>query len=819
MKISYSWLKQYIDIDIDPNELSVLLTDGGLEVEGLEKVESIKGGLKGIKIGKVLTCEKHENADKLSVTTVDIGTGSPLPIVCGAPNVAAGQNVLVATVGTILYDGEESFKIKKSKIRGEVSEGMICAEDELGLGTAHDGIMVLPKDVNIGEDARNYFNITDDWVYEIGLTPNRADATSHIGSARDLVAVINRFHPENKIKLNLPDVSNFKVDNKNGLNIDVSIENTEHCKRYSGICISDVKIEESPEWLQNRLKSIGLRPINNVVDITNYVLMETGHPLHAFDYDKIEGQKVIIKNVDAGTKFITLDDAEQKLDATDLMICNEKEAMCFAGVFGGKGFGVEATTQNIFLESAYFDSVAIRKTSKRHNLKTDASFRFERGADPNITIYALKRAAMLIKEIAGGRIASDIVDIYPEPIEKWKINLRYSQLDRMIGQVIPRDMVKSILLDLDIEIEKETELGLELIIPTFKVDVTREADIVEEVLRVFGYNYIELSDQIHSSISYSNKPDLDKITNLVSEFLTAKSYSEMMNNSLTKQDYYVNNAEFDENKSVVILNPLSSELNVLRQNLIFGGLETIRRNIKFKQTDIKIFEFGNQYNIANAESDNVTEHYFQESHLGIFLSGNKTTETWAVEMKNSDFFDLKSVVQELLQKLGINLKDVRLAEFTNETYSYGLELKLKRNSFAVVGKLNSKVCNSFDINQEVFYADINWTKLFSLLKNYKAKYQEISKYPEVRRDLALLVNKSVNFATIETNIRNSERNLLKGVNLFDVYEGKGVPSDKKSYAISILLQDPNKTLNDKIIDKSMAKIFKSLEREFSAQLR
>ena len=819
MKISYSWLKQYIDIDIDPNELSILLTDGGLEVEGLEKVESIKGGLKGIKIGKVLTCEKHENADKLSVTTVDVGTGSPLPIVCGAPNVAAGQNVLVATVGTILYDGEESFKIKKSKIRGEVSEGMICAEDELGLGTAHDGIMVLPEDVNVGEDARNYFNITDDWVYEIGLTPNRADATSHIGSARDLVAVINRFHPENKISLKTPDVSDFKVDDKNGLHIEVSIENNNDCKRYSGICISDVKIEESPEWLQNRLKSIGLRPINNVVDITNYVLMETGHPLHAFDYDKIEGQKVIIKNVAAGTKFITLDDAEQKLDATDLMICNEKEAMCFAGVFGGKGFGVEGTTQNIFLESAYFDSVAIRKTSKRHNLKTDASFRFERGADPNITIYALKRAAMLIKEIAGGGIASDIVDIYPDPIEKWKINLRYSQLDRMIGQVIPRDMVKSILLDLDIEIEKETELGLELIIPTFKVDVTREADIVEEVLRVFGYNYIELSDQIHSSISYSNKPDLDKITNLVSEFLTAKSYSEMMNNSLTKQDYYVNNAEFDENKSVAILNPLSSELNVLRQNLIFGGLETIRRNIKFKQTDIKIFEFGNQYNIANAKSDNVTEHYFQESHLGIFLSGNKTNETWAVEVKNSDFFDLKSVVQELLQKLGINLKDVRLAEFTNETYSYGLELKLKRNSFAVVGKLNSKVCNSFDINQEVFYADINWTKLFSLLKNYKAKYQEISKYPEVRRDLALLIDKSVNFASIETNIRNSERNLLKGVNLFDVYEGKGVPSDKKSYAISILLQDPNKTLNDKIIDKSMAKIFKSLEREFSAQLR
>jgi len=819
MKISYSWLKQYIDIDIDPNELSILLTDGGLEVEGLEKVESIKGGLKGIKIGKVLTCEKHENADKLSVTTVDIGTGEPLPIVCGAPNVAAGQNVLVATVGTILYDGDESFKIKKSKIRGEVSEGMICAEDELGLGSSHDGIMVLPNDAKIGEDASNYFNITEDWVYEIGLTPNRADATSHIGCARDLVAVINRFYPENKIQLNLPDVSDFNIDDKKGLDIEVSIENKEHCKRYSGICISDVKIEESPEWLQTRLKSIGLRPINNVVDITNYVLMETGHPLHAFDYDKVEGKKIIVKNMPTGTKFITLDDAEHKLDAADLMICNEKEAMCFAGVFGGKGFGVEDTTQNIFLESAYFDSVAVRKTSKRHNLKTDASFRFERGADPNITIYALKRAAMLIKEIAGGKIASDIIDLYEEPIEKWNINLRYKQLDRMVGQVIPREMVKSILTDLDIEIAKETEEGLELIIPTYKVDVTREADIVEEVLRIYGYNQIELNDQIHSSISYSNKPDVDKITNLISEFLTAKSYSEMMNNSLTKQDYYVTNADFDENKSVKILNPLSSELNVLRQSLLFGGLETISRNIKFKQNDIKIFEFGNQYNIGNPESDDVTEHYHQENHLAIFLSGNKTKETWAVDTSSTNFFDLKSVLQELLQKLGVNLKDIRLSEFSNETYSYGLEFKLKRNSFATVGKLSSKVCDAFDIKQDVFFADINWTKLFSFLKNYKSKYQEISKFPAVRRDLALLIDKGVSFAAIETNIRNSERNLLKGVNLFDVYEGKGVPDDKKSYAISIMLQDPNKTLNDKIIDKSMAKIFKSLEREFNAQLR
>jgi phenylalanyl-tRNA synthetase beta chain len=819
MKISYSWLQQYIDIDIDPNELSILLTDGGLEVEGLEKIESIKGGLKGIKIGKVLTCEKHANADKLSVTTVDIGEDNPLPIVCGAPNVAAGQNVLVATVGTILYDGDESFKIKKSKIRGEVSEGMICAEDELGLGSSHDGIMVLPEDVSIGDDARSFFNITDDWVYEIGLTPNRADATSHIGSARDLVAVINRFYPENKKSLKIPDVSNFSIDDKTGLDIDISIENTNDCSRYTGLCISNVEIKESPEWLQNRLKSIGLRPINNIVDVTNYVLMETGHPLHAFDYDKIEGKKVIVKNVAEGTKFITLDDAEHKLSSKDLMICNAKEAMCFAGVFGGKGFGVENTTTNIFLESAYFDSVAVRKTSKLHNLKTDASFRFERGTDPNITVYALKRAALLIKELAGGKIASDIIDLYPNPINKWPIELRYSQLDRLVGQVIPRDMVKSILLDLDIEIEKETDKGLHLIIPTFKVDVTREADIIEEVLRVYGYNQITLDDQIHSSISYSQKPDLDKITNLVSEFLTAKSYSEIMNNSLTKQDYYVKNEAFNEDKSVKILNPLSSELNVLRQNLLFGGMETISRNIKHKNSDVKVFEFGNQYAIGDESSTNVTEHYLQESHLGIFLSGMKSQESWANKSTDVDFFDLKSVVQELLQKLGIKLKDIKMTELFDETYSYGLNLKIKKNQFAVIGKINATICKQFDIEQEVFYADINWTNLFSQLKNYKAKYTEISKYPAVRRDLALLLDRNVDFSAIELNIRNAERNLLKGVNLFDVYEGKGVPEGKKSYAISVLLQDPNKTLNDKIIEKTMSKIFKSIQREFSAELR
>ena len=819
MKISYSWLQQYIDINIEPQKLSELLTDGGLEVESLERVENIKGGLKGIIIGEVLSCEKHANADKLSVTTVDIGDGQILPIVCGAPNVAAGQKVLVATVGTRLYDGDESFKIKKSKIRGEISEGMICAEDELGLGNGHDGIMVLPTEAEVGNKASSYFKVSEDWIYEIGLTPNRSDATSHIGTARDLVAVINRFYPNNKIKLNKPSVSNFNIDDNTKLQIDVIVDNEDACGRYSGICIEGIEIKDSPDWLKSRLESIGLRPINNVVDITNYVLMETGQPLHAFDYDKIEGKKVIVKTVKNDSIFITLDDVERKLTDKDLMICNENEPMCFAGVFGGKGFGVENTTKNIFLESAYFDSVSVRKTSKYHNLKTDASFRFERGADPNITIYALKRAAILIKELAGGKTASDIIDIYPQTVKKWTVKLRYSQLDRMIGQIIPRDMVKSILVDLDIEIAQENDNGLELLIPTFKVDVTREVDIIEEVLRVYGYNQIIISDQIHSSISFSNKPDLDNITNLVSEFLVAKGFSETMNNSLTKQDYYINNSSFDENKSVKILNPLSSELNVLRQNLVFGGLESISRNIKHKQSDIKIFEFGNQYCLGDLDSKDVNVHYQQETHLGIFLSGNRIQESWMSKTEAVNIYDLKLILQQLLQKIGVQLKDIRLAESNNSIFSFSLDFKIKKNNFAQIGKLSPLMCKEFDIEQDVFYVDINWTKLFDILKNYKVKFQEISKYPEVRRDLALLIDTEVSFTMIEANVKNSERNILKSVNLFDVYEGKGIPQGKKSYAISIVLQDANKTLTDKTIEKIMSKIFKSLEREFQAELR
>jgi phenylalanyl-tRNA synthetase beta chain len=819
MKISYSWLKQYIDLDIDPQKLSELLTDGGLEVEGLEKVESIKGGLKGIKIGKVLSCEKHPNADKLSVTTVDVGSGEPLPIVCGAPNVAAGQKVLVATVGTMLYAGDESFKIKKSKIRGEVSEGMICAEDELGLGTDHDGIMVLPEDAPIGLDAREFFNVEEDWVYEIGLTPNRTDATSHIGTARDLVAVINRFYPEKNLKLKIPDVSAFSIDNKSELPIEVKVETPEACARYSGICISNVQVKESPEWLQNRLKSIGLRPINNVVDITNFVLMESGQPLHAFDYDKIEGQKVIVKTLPEGTKFITLDEVERTLSSEDLMICNEKEGMCIAGVFGGKDFGVEQVTKNIFLESAYFDAVYIRKTSKRHNLKTDASFRFERGADPNITIYALKRAALLIKELAGGTIASEIQDIYPEPILPWKINLRYKQLDRLTGQVIPRDIVKSILSDLEIKIVMEEDWGLELEIPTFKVDVTREADVIEEVLRVFGYNYIDIDDQIHSSISYSQKPDPDKIRNLASEFLVAKGFTEAMNNSLTKADYYIQNKAFEEEKSVKILNPLSSELNVLRQSLLFGGLETISRNISFKRSDIKIFEFGNHYHFENVDSEDVTARYQQEQHLAMLISGYINNESWHGKQLKAGFYDLKAVLLQLLHKMGINYRDLKLKEISDAVFSYGLEYRKKKKLIATIGKVSKETLKQLDIEQEVYYADINWDTLFDLVKLSKTSITELPKYPEVRRDLALLLDRDINFSSLETAAYHVERKILRSVNLFDVYEGKGIPDGKKSYAISFILQDEQKTLTDKVIDKTMSKIQKHFEKEFGATLR
>ncbi len=818
MKLSYNWLKKYIDLDIDANELSILLTDCGLEVEGMEKFESIKGGLKGIKVGKVISCEKHPNADKLSKTTVDLGTGELLPIVCGAPNVAKGQTVLVATVGTTLYDGDDSFVIKKSKIRGEASMGMICAEDELQIGESHDGIMVIDDSFETGADASKYFPVEIDYVYEIGLTPNRADATSHIGSARDLVAVINRFYPNKKLKLNKPSIEDFKINNTN-LPINIEIKNTDACARYSGLCIENIKVEESPEWLKVALKAVGLRPINNIVDISNYVLMETGHPLHIFDYDKISGAKVIIKNLKNDTKFTTLDDVERKMHSEDLMICDADKPMCIAGVFGGANSGVTATTKNIFIESAYFDAVSVRKTSKRHTLKTDASFRFERGADANITVYALKRAAMLIQEIAGGNIASEIKDEYPRKLNNWNVDLRYDKLNKLIGQEIDRTMVKSIIKDLDMIILNEDDDKLTIEVPTFKVDVTREVDVVEEVLRVFGYNNIEFDTQIRSSINFIDKPERDYIQNLISEFLVSNGFNEIMNNSLTKASYFENKEGFQASDSIKILNPLSSELNVMRQNLVFGGLESIKRNINYKSFDIRFFEFGKHYKIQNEEATDVTEKFHESTHLALFMSGKSAKENWNYKQSDSNFYDLKDIFIKLLERFGISTDKLKVKDSTDNNYAFAIDYIFGNKLMATIGKVANNLSNELDINQEVFYLDINFDNLLSILNKFKVQFTDMAKFPAVRRDLALLVSSNVNYDQIATIANKVDKKLLQNVNLFDVYEGKGVENGKKSYAISLVFQDKDKTLKDKTIDKIMKKIIFILEKELGATLR
>ena len=819
MKLSYNWLKQYVDIDVDPLELSDILTNIGLEVEGLEKFQSVKGGLQGVVIGKVLTCEKHPNADKLSVTTVDVGDGKVLPIVCGAPNVAAGQIVPVATVGTVLYSEEESFTIKKTKIRGEVSEGMICAEDELGLGTSHDGIMVLPDELQPGTPAGDFFNIEEDHVYEIGLTPNRADAASHIGSARDVAAGLNRLKNTRSYKLHLPDVSGFTVDD-HSLDIDVIVEDTTACPRYSGVTISGVKVEESPGWLKNRLNAIGLRPINNIVDITNYILHETGQPLHPFDADKIKGNKVVVKKMPEGTPFVTLDGVERKLAFDDLMICNTEEGMCIGGVFGGLDSGVTEQTTNIFLESAYFDPAHIRKTSRRHGLQTDASFRFERGADPEMTLYALKRAAMLFKEIAGGKISSEIKDVYPEKIEKWTVDITYKNVDRLIGKVIDRDIIRDILTDLEIEILEETGEGMKLLIPTFKVDVKREADVIEEILRVYGYNNVEFEDKIDASVSYRKKPDPEKVQNLISDQLTAQGFTEMINNSLTRSAYYTENEDFDENKSVQLLNPLSQDLDVLRQSLLFGGLEVVSYNINHKIADQKLYEFGKIYSKdPSKEKSPGLKKYNEEKHLYLMATGNVSPENWNNDKRKVDFYFLKSVVEGIFSKLGIDQNGLNVRETASHNYSYGLEYQKDNITVVTITALSKKILRSFDIEQEVFMADFNWEKVMRLHSATETVYTPVSKYPSVRRDLALLVDKSVHFDEMEKLAFETERRILKKVGLFDVYEGEKIPEGKKSYALSFILQDEGKTLTDKVIDKTMNRIRQAFEQKLNAELR
>ena len=821
MKISYNWLKSYINIDITAERAAELLTACGLEVESIEKTETVKGGLEGIVIGEVKTCIKHPDADKLSITTVDIGAEELLHIVCGAPNVSAGQKVTVATIGTLLYNGDESFTIKKSKIRGEVSEGMICAEDELGLGNSHAGIMVLNPDAKIGLAAREYFGIEDDYTFEIGLTPNRSDATSHIGVARDLVAVINNLNDTaEKITLSYPDVSDFSVDNHD-FPVEIIVEDHMACPRYTGIILTGIEVKESPDWLKKRLLSIGLRPINNIVDITNFILFETGQPLHAFDADKIKGKKVIVKKLAKDSLFLTLDGIERKLSGEDLMICNSEEGMCIAGVFGGAKSGVTDATTTIFLESAYFDATTIRKTSKFHGLKTDASFRYERGTDPNITVYALKRAVLLIKEIAGGKISSEIVDNYPEAKERKRVEVTYKNINRLIGKEIDKLKVKNILTALEIEISEENEEGLSLLIPTNKVDVLREADVIEEILRIYGYNNIEINSELHSSISYLTKPDKEKIQNTIADYLSNNGFIEIMNNSLSSSDYVSKMEEINPLSNVKILNPLSKELDVMRQSLLFGGLESISYNINRKTADLKLYEFGNiySYNAAIDKTAKVIKRFSEEKHLAIFVSGRKSPESWSITSGTVDFFSLKAFVENILKRLRINIDKLAISKISNSVFTEGLTYVANGKTLLTLGNLQNKILTSFGIKQTVFYADINWDLIVKLIPNQEITYAEVARFPEVRRDLALLINKEISFAEIVKLAYQTEKNLLQKVNLFDVYEGNKLEAGKKSYAVSFILLDKDKTLNDKQIEGIMNRLIKVYTEKLGAIIR
>lgn len=821
MKISYNWLKEYVNVSLVPVEVARILTDCGLEVEAIEEYETVKGGLKGIVIGQVVSVERHPNADKLSSCKVDVGGGKVLDIVCGASNVAAGQRVPVATIGAVMYNGDESFVIKAGKLRGEPSNGMICAEDELGLGDSHAGIMVLDDNAVIGAPAADYFGVETDTLLEVAITPNRADATSHIGVARDLVAAINnREKQHEKVSLSLPSVNHFKVDNIS-LPISVKIENPEACPRYSGITISGLQVKESPVWLRDRLKAIGLRPINNIVDITNYVLMETGQPLHAFDAAYVTGNQVIVKKLPVGTKFVTLDEVERTLSADDLMICNVAEPMCIAGVFGGAKSGVSAKTTSIFLESAYFDGTHVRKTSKLHGLKTDASFRFERGADPNITIYALKRAAMLMKEIAGGTISSEIVDVYPNPVENFKVEVSFKRIDTLIGKEIPKETVKSILTSLAIEIVSENEEGLQLSIPPFKVDVTREADVVEEILRIYGYNNIDLSDSLHSSLSYSRKPDPEKLQQKLADYLSNNGFNEILTNSLTSSAYYEKSEVFSFDECVKILNPLSSELGVMRQTLLFSGLESISYNLNRRMADLKFYEFGNVYNYVPAQSasKDVTRKYSERKKLSIYVTGSQQGESWYLSSSRTDYYFLKSIVFATLRKTGINVNKLISSSIDTRLFAEGESFTINNKPLLNIGRLNTAVLKQFDVKQDVFYAELEWSTLLREVKPDSVKFSEISRYPEVRRDLALLLDKSVKFSDIDALANRNGKGILRTVNLFDVYEGEKIEAGKKSYAVSFTMQDDQKTLTDNDIEKLMKRLVEVFEKELGAVIR
>ncbi|UAM99267.1 phenylalanine--tRNA ligase subunit beta [Polaribacter litorisediminis] len=808
MKISYNWLKQFLKINWDTERIGELLTDLGLEVEGIETKESIKGSLKGVVVGQVLTCIKHPNADRLKVTTVDLGNENIVQIVCGAPNVAAGQKVPVATVGTILYDEKgEGFTIKKGKIRGEESHGMICAEDELGLGKDHEGILVLDEKLEAGTLVSEVFKIKTDYVFEIGLTPNRSDAMSHYGVARDVRAGL--IQKELNLELISPSVSDFHVDERT-LRFDVEVEDKDLVPRYCGITITHVTVKDSPEWIQNRLKAIGLTPKNNIVDITNYVLHELGQPLHAFDAQKVRGNKIIVKNLKEGTKFTTLDEVERTLSADDIMICDaDSNPLCIGGVFGGLKSGVTEHTTSIFLESAYFNPVSIRKTAKRHALNTDASFRFERGIDINMTEYALKRAALLIEKYAGGKLASDISDFYPIKMNDFQVFLSYKNAYRLIGQEIPKDEIKNILASLEIKINSETEGGLGLTIPSYRTDVQREADIIEEILRVYGYNNIEFSYKLNTSISFDSNIET-KVENIVANQLTALGFNETMANSLTKPAYVNLSKNINEEANVKMLNPLSNDLGVLRQSMLFSGLESVSYNLNRKNNSLKFYEFGKTYHLYN-------DKYQEDKHLTLFVTGNRTKESWKTNTNTSDFFYLKGVITAILERLGIhNLKG---SPAKSDVFSEGITLSLGKIKLAEFGVVKRTILKDFGIKQEVLFADIHWDNVLKFSGKKNIKVASLTKFPAVKRDLALLINSKTEFKEVYNLAFQSERKMLKEVDLFDVYEGDKLPEGKKSYAVSFVLQDDNKTLEDKQIDKIMQKLQQSFENKLDAVLR
>ena len=820
MEISYKWLKEYVDFDLTPQETADALTSCGLEVDALEEVQTIKGGLKGLFVGKVLTCEMHPNSDHLHITTVDLGKGEPQQIVCGAPNVAAGQKVIVADLGCVLYDGDKEFVIKKSKLRGVESNGMICAEDEIGVGESHDGIIVLPEDAPIGQPAAEYYHLESDWVIEIDITANRSDALSHWGVARDLYAWLKRNGHETS--LHRPDCTEFTVDN-NDLPIDVEIENTEACKRYACVSITGCEVKESPEWLQNKLKVIGLRPINNIVDITNYVMMAYGQPMHCFDADMVTGHKIVVRTQPEGTKFVTLDGEEHTLGEHDLSICNAEEPMCIAGIFGGKGSGTYDTTTNVVLESAYFHPTWIRKSARRHGLSTDASYRFERGIDPNGTIYALKQAAILCKQLAGGKVSMEIKDVYPNPMADARVQLDYEYVDRLIGKEIGHDMIKAIVESLEMKVVEETAEGLLLDVPAYRVDVQRPCDVVEDILRIYGYNNVEIPTQLKSSLTILGEADKTyHLQNVIGEQLVGCGFREILNNSLTKTSYYTELNKYTEETTVKVMNPLSSDLGVMRQSLLFGGLESICRNVNHKMPNLRFFEFGNCYHYSpeKKNDEDPIKAYTEEMHLGMWITGKRVEGSWTHPDEQSSFYELKGYVLNIVKRLGVNPGIMVCEHSDNNVFGKALVLKTRAGKvLCEMGTVCHKILKKMDIAQDVFYADLNWDNLMRAIKKNETLYHDISKFPSVSRDLALLIDKSVQFEQIEQIARQTEKKLLKSVELFDVYEGKNLPDGKKSYAVNFILQDESKTLTDKQIDAIMTKLINNLKQKLGAELR